>query len=111
MEVTLITMLLKPLQYYFPYYKNGGIYAIEDTQTSYWPDYGGDSENLNNPDTIMNYFKKLTDNLNYKELKIPGYQPSYLEENIISMHFYHNMIFIYKGKNKEESNFVKNGKT
>ena len=51
----------------FPKLKNGGIYVIEDTQTSYWEDFGGDSKDLNNPKTIMNYFKSLTDSLNNQE--------------------------------------------
>ena len=51
----------------FPFLKNGGIYVIEDTQTSYWQNYGGDSNNLNNSKTLMCFFKSLIDGLNYKE--------------------------------------------
>ncbi|MFH1442353.1 MAG: class I SAM-dependent methyltransferase [Candidatus Omnitrophota bacterium] len=85
----------------FPLLKNGGIYVVEDTQTSYWPDYGGDSKNLNNPLTAMNFFKGLTDCLNYEEFILPGYKAGYFDKNIASMHFYHNAIFIYKGINRE----------
>lgn len=92
----------------FPHLKDGGIYVIEDTQTSYWKDYGGDSEVLNNPNTIMNYFKGLTDGLNNKEFDKPGYNATYFDLKIVSMHFYHNLIFIYKGNNDEPSNLIKN---
>ena len=92
----------------FPKLKDGGIYIVEDTQTSYWEDFGGDSEDLNNPDTSMNYFKSLTDTMNNREFIRPGYKQSYFDKKIISMHFYHNMIFIYKGDNNEGSNFVVN---
>ena len=92
----------------FPKVNDGGIYVVEDTQTSYWPDYGGDSTNLEKSETMMNFFKRLTDCLNYKEFIKPGYQPTFFDENIVSIHFYHNLIFIYKGKNNEESNMVKN---
>lgn len=92
----------------FPRLKNGGLYVIEDTQTSYWKSYGGDSENLKNPLTIMNFFKELTDCLNHKEFIKPDYQPTYYDQKILSIHFYHNLIFIYKGDNKEESNLVIN---
>ena len=86
----------------FPFLKDGGIYVVEDTQTSYWPDFGGDKDNLNNPNTTMNYFKRLTDGINYKEFaKENGFKPTYYDENTISMHFYHNLILIYKGKNDE----------
>jgi hypothetical protein len=88
----------------FPRLKTGGIYVIEDTETSYWPGYGGDSKNLNNPSTIMNYCKMLTDCLNHQEFIIPDHIPSYFDKSISSIHFYHNLIFIYKGLNNEESN-------
>ena len=87
----------------FPLLKPGGIYAVEDTQTSYWPDYGGDSQNLDNPATLMHFFKGLSDGLNWQEYKKPGHQPGYLDKNIASLHFYHNLIFIYKTK-KEKNN-------
>lgn len=80
----------------FPLLNKGGIYVVEDTQTSYWPEYGGDSSNLNNPSTIMNFFKGIADGLNYKEFKKYEYKPGYFDKNIVSLHFYHNLIFIYK---------------
>ncbi|TXG38859.1 class I SAM-dependent methyltransferase [Seonamhaeicola maritimus] len=92
----------------FPKLKDGGIYVIEDTQASYWKDKGGDSENLNNPKTMMSFFKSLADGLNHKEFIIPDYTPSYFDQKIRSMHFYHNLIFIYKGDNDEPSNLVVN---
>ncbi len=92
----------------FPKLKDGGIYVIEDTQTSYWEDFGGDSKDLKNPKTMMNYFKSLTDSLNNQEFIIPNYQQSFFDKKIVSMHFYHNLIFIYKGNNDEKSNLVVN---
>ena len=91
----------------FPSLASGGIYVIEDTQTSYWSPYGGDSINLENPSTIMNHFKALVHGLNYQEFDRPGYTPSFTDKNIISLHFYHNLIFIYKGENSEGSNVVR----
>jgi hypothetical protein len=87
----------------FPLLNQGGIYSVEDVQTSYWPNFGGDSENLNNPATIMNFFKGLTDGLNHIEFLKQGYEPSYFDKNIVAIHFYHNLIFINKGHNDEES--------
>jgi len=96
--------------YLFPRMKNHGIYVIEDVQTSYWQDFGGNSKNLSDDKTIMNYFKKLTDSINSQEIIGEEYVESYYDKNIVSMHFYHNMIFIYKGENNEPSNFVRNHK-
>lgn len=106
------THVIESFKYLFPKLKNGGIYVIEDTQTSYWEDYGGDSNNFDNKTTINGFFKSLTDCLNSEEFVIENYQKTFYDRHIISMHFYHNMIFIYKGDNDESSNhIVKNKKT
>ena len=94
----------------FPKLNDGGVYVIEDTQTSYWEDYGGDSDDLKNPKTIMNFFKNLTDSLNHKEFVKAGYAPTYFDKKVVSIHFYHNLIFIYKGNNDEESNKLVNNR-
>ncbi len=89
----------------FPRLKNGGIYAVEDTQTSYWPVYGGDSLDLDNPATQMNFFKRLADGLNHREFaqgRQAGVTP--WDAQIASLHFYHNLVFVYKGPNDEPSN-------
>jgi demethylmacrocin O-methyltransferase len=90
----------------FPLLKDGGIYVIEDTQTSYWKSYGG-SLDLKAEYTLMNFFKSLTDNLNNSEFPIAGYEKTYFDKNIISIHFYHNLIFVYKGQNTEQSNIIR----
>ena len=87
----------------FPLLKDGGIYVGEDLQTAYWPRYGGDSMNLNNTATSMGFFKTLVDGLNHIEFEKSGYAPTYFDAHITSLHFYHNMAFIYKGLNSEKS--------
>lgn len=94
----------------FPKLKDGGVYVIEDTQTSYWKIYGG-CPDVNAKGTMMNYFKALTDCMNNSEFPITGYQKTYYDKKIISMHFYHNMIFIYKGDNAETSNTIVNNES
>lgn len=92
----------------FPKLEMGGLYVIEDTQTSYWDDYGGSSENFNKRGTIYSFFKKLIDSLNNEEFLIKNYEKNYYDKHIIGIHFYHNLIFIEKGLNNEPSNKVKN---
>jgi hypothetical protein len=82
-----------------------GIYAVEDLQTSYWRRFGG-SEDLDNRKTSMAYFKRICDRLNWREWHKPGYRPNYFDEHVVSLHFYHNLVFVYKGENTEESNLV-----
>lgn len=100
--------IIESFKLLFPKLKDGGVYAIEDLQTSYWEDYGGDSKNLNNSKTAMNFLKSLTDCLNHQEIPDENYQESYFDKKIVSIHFYHNLVFIHKGDNNEPSNFVKN---
>lgn len=100
--------VIKSFEFLFPRLKTGGIYIIEDTQTSYWEEYGGTSTDFNRAGTIYHYFKSLIDCLNNVEFIIEDYKKSYFDKHIIGMHFYHNMIFIYKGDNNELSNKVRN---
>lgn len=102
--------VIKSFQLYFPKLKNGGIYVIEDTQTSYWPNMGGELLERNNENTIYGYFKNLIDGLNYNEFMLENYRPTYFDLKIVSIHFYHNLIFIYKNENNEKSNVIVNGK-
>lgn len=89
--------VISTFQILFEWLKNCGIYVIEDTQTSYWENWGGNSNNLNDVGTIMGYFKSLSDGLNHREIISPGFKATYFDLNITSIQFYHNLIFIFKG--------------
>lgn len=84
----------------FPLLADGGIYAIEDTQTSYWPEIGG-SEDRHDPQTTMALVKDLVDGLNYEEFVDEEYDPSYSDLNVTAVHAYHNLVVIEKGRNAE----------
>jgi len=102
--------VITTFKFLFPLLKDNGIYAIEDTQTSYWKRVGGiewgGSSDLSSAETTMGYFKSLTDGLNYEEFVHGKYEPTYFDRRIISMHFYHSLIIIYKGTNNEGSPFL-----
>jgi hypothetical protein len=89
----------------FPALVDGGIYAIEDLQTSYWKRYGGSSQK-NADGTSVALLKSLVDGLNYAEFDVPNYIPTYLDIWVKSLTFYHNLVFIQKGANLEASNFL-----
>lgn len=101
--------VIQTFEIIFPYIKFGGLYVVEDMQTSYWPfaGFGGSSIDLSSPTTTMGYFKQRLDGLNFKEFDRPGYHPSPFDRSIVGMHFYHNLLFIEKGRNNEESNIMK----
>jgi hypothetical protein len=99
--------VIKSFSVLFPLLKLGGIYAIEDLQTSYWDEsFGGwgGSQDLSAAHTSMNFLKSLTDGLNYQEFTNPDYVPSYFDKTISSIHFYHNLAFVYKNPNLEPTN-------
>ena len=84
----------------FPLLEPDGIYAVEDLQTSYWPEWHG-SEDRESRDTSMAMLKRLVDGLNYEEFVDEDYAPSYTDRHVVAAHFFHNLAIIEKGENAE----------
>ena len=95
-------------EYLFPSLKHGGYYFIEDTQSSYIRELGGDGAYLKYHKTVINYFKMIIDKINYQEIENPYYIADYICQNVTEIHFYHNLIVIKKEKNLEKSNILIN---
>jgi len=95
--------VLKTFAFLFPRLSDTGMYVVEDTQTSYWPEMGGSSRDLERRDTSMGFFKNLVDGLNHVEFDRDDYEPNYYDKHIVAMHFYHGLVFIQKGMNNEGS--------
>ncbi len=93
--------VITTFQFLFPLLRPNGIYSIEDTQTSYWPGWGG---GMNCPESLMTYFKTLSDGLNHVEYPVENYTPDYFDQNIIEISFFHNLIILRKGDNTEKPN-------
>jgi hypothetical protein len=87
----------------FGHLTDGGIYAIEDLQTSYWARVYGGSSGADRSGTTMTFLQALTDGLNHAELDIPGYVPSAFDRSVKSVTFYHNLAFVERGANDEPS--------
>jgi demethylmacrocin O-methyltransferase len=85
----------------FPLMRPNGIYVVEDLQTSYWITWRG---GLNDPNSSIAYFKGLVDGLNHVEYPIVDYKPTYFDKNIVEISFFHNLVFIQKGRNDESAN-------
>jgi hypothetical protein len=90
----------------FPFVVDGGTYAIEDLQTGYWPGTGGSSTDTTSLVTSVGFVKSLVDSLNYRELLLEGYEPTYLDQHIVALHCFHNLVLAVKGDNDERSSFV-----
>ena len=87
--------------------KEEGLYVVEDTQTSYWPAYGGGS--IGSPgysSSATNYFKGLVDGLNHVEY-LPSARAAAgpFREQISGIYFQHNLVVLVKGKNTGVSSF------
>ena len=94
--------VIRTFLFLFPLLRKGGFYAVEDTQTSYWPMIGGNSENFNDCRTTMGFFKALVDGLNWEEY-FGEYSATELDVTIRAIHFYHNLVVVEKGDNREGS--------
>lgn len=103
-------LTVKSFQILFPHLKDGGLYAIEDLQTSYWTDYWFVSWlGSHDPDakgTAMAMLKSLCDGLNYEEFLIEDYKPTYTDVQVKAVHFWHNLCIVEKGLNREGSVIV-----
>jgi hypothetical protein len=87
----------------WPHLKDGGVYIVEDVQTSYWPAYGGGA--LGTPGyekSCMRWFKELTDSVNLPEFLEPA--PGRLDAGIGSIAFHHNLIVLRKDLAERYSN-------
>jgi hypothetical protein len=83
----------------FPHVSDGGIYVIEDTQTSYWPEFGGKPVNQQTLSTAMGYFTELAKYLNFPEFRTAEeVDPDMmsLARTISSIYFEHNLIILGK---------------
>lgn len=78
----------------FPYLNPGGLYFCEDVHTSYWKKYYEGNPNPSEGDTTMNFFKRLTDQLNHDVLE-KQYKNGYAGQ-LAFIHFYHELVVIRK---------------
>jgi len=77
----------------WPHVKDGGMYIVEDVQTSYWPSYGGGA--IGTPAyarSCMQWFKNLADSVNLCEFLHPA--PPGLDATLASIAFHHNLIVL-----------------
>jgi demethylmacrocin O-methyltransferase len=87
----------------FPLLPDGAVYCLEDTQTSYWPAWGGQLDPRARG-TSMDLVKDLVDGLNHEEFLVEGYEPSHTDQWVRAVHCYHNLVVIEKGDNREGTN-------
>jgi len=88
----------------FPHVAPGGMYVIEDLQTSYWSFFRGNHANFDDPKSSMGFLKQLVDGLNHTEILAASRRDGRpTDEWISGLHFYHNIAFVEKNGNREPS--------
>ncbi|MGK5691807.1 hypothetical protein ACSNOJ_02660 [Streptomyces sp. URMC 128] len=86
----------------FPYVRSGGLYVIEDLQTSYFPRFGGTAGDEAGPHTSVGLLKRLLDDLHYQEQEPrTGEPPTVTQDAVVGVRVYRNIAFIEKGVNGE----------
>jgi hypothetical protein len=92
---------IKSFEILFPLLQSGGLYCIEDTITSYWPDWEGVAEPFHYTElTIVSYMMSLCHVINLKRQETfnppHNYDMMTWEKQIESIHFHHSQIIIRK---------------
>lgn len=78
----------------FPHLKEGGIYMIEDTHTSYWQQWGG---GLHKKDTCVEFSKGLVDLLHKQHVQAEAPQAMVqIFNNLKSVTYYNSVIVLEK---------------
>jgi len=88
----------------YPRLAPGGLYVIEDIQTSYWSGWNGGRKGLHDPGTTAGFLKSLVDGLHHAEQETPrpAGHLSITDHTVTGLHVYHNVAFIEKGVNREQ---------
>lgn len=100
--------VINSFKFLFNSLSNNGLYFVEDTQTSYNHFFGGNAFDLKYSKTQINFFKNISDSVNYQEIANPYYKKNKYDGLIKSVSFYNNMIVINKDKNQIKSNLLIN---
>ena len=79
----------------FPILNDGGIYVVEDIESSYQNMYGGGP---NRKGTFVEFSKKVIDYINANHSDFSTLKPNWYSTNIEYIHFYNNVIVFKKQK-------------
>jgi hypothetical protein len=87
----------------FPLLPTAGLYAVEDTQTSFWPEFGGCASGNG---TIVARVTELMKAMHAQEARAAGLVPvsERYGELVASVQIYRNMVVVERGRNEHPSN-------
>ncbi|MBW8484303.1 class I SAM-dependent methyltransferase [Actinomadura parmotrematis] len=87
--------VLASLRGLFPHLRPGGLYAVEDLQTSYWPAFGGGPPD-GPAETTVGFLAALVDGLHHQER---GGEPGPFDRTVAGLHCYRGLAVVEKGAN------------
>ena len=93
--------IITSFNFLFDYLNPGGLYTVEDLQTSYFPRFGGSRINLKKKKTSMNHLKSIADSVNYEHNDRPFFKKKNFDGLIEYIHFYQNIAILKKGNSKK----------
>ena len=87
----------------YPLMQEGGFYAIEDTQTAFWPDFGGNAQGEN---SILSRAYDIAKAMHAQEVQAGGTTPAEDQYGAVTtaVHFHRNMVVFERGVNDFPSN-------
>jgi predicted O-methyltransferase YrrM len=77
----------------YPALRDGGLYVVEDTHSSYNAYWGG---GLRQPGTFIEQAKLMIDQLHAWYGPVPGLAPDYVTQTTHGLHFYDSMVVVEK---------------
>ena len=89
----------------FPAMPDGGLYVIEDIQTTFWTSHGGST--VDGGDT-MRLARNILEHINHTEIAVvqPSRSVNPWMKSIRSFRAFHNLFVVEKGDNTEPSSFA-----
>lgn len=88
---------IRTFEIVFPLLESGGIYILEDCESSFYSEHGfGGTKDCNDFQfpSSLNYFRKMVNELNAKFIE--NFNQSEIGKSIESIHFYTNFVLIIK---------------
>ena len=77
----------------YPAVREGGLYVVEDTHSSYHAHWGG---GLRRPGTFIEQAKLMIDQMHAFYGPVPGLSPDYVTQTVQGLHFYDSMVVVEK---------------
>jgi hypothetical protein len=84
----------------FPYVRPGGYYVIEDLQTAYWPEFGGELP-PGSPRTTAGLLKDIIDQIHFREYAEVSDEEARRAIHPSELSVYHDLAFLRKGVTAE----------